>query len=526
GQYEVTNFEYAVFLNAVDPEGLNPAGIYNASMTSDARGGIDLVAAAATGSKYVAKPLMRFKPVSWISWFDAARFANWMHHGSPVATTTAGSATFRETGAYPLNGATSGLISRNANAKAWIPSENEWIKAAYYKGGSLNAGYWSYATRYNSNTLPTAITANASGDGTANGAGHSINWLNGAVWNGLTGNVTTVGTNGAPSAYGTYDQDGNVDEWTDTSVDTFNKAQRGGGWSSGGGMTEQGMYWPNPSQTGVRERKKLPPTFEAGFRIALTAAPAVVTVPVLNPVASATLITSSGAKLAGEVTADGGGAITGRGIVYALASSNSAPELGGAAVVNLPAVGTTGIFNIDVSRLLSVTNYAFRAYATNSAGTRYSEVATFTTTVAVQLSPSESWRQQYFSTTSNTGNAADLATPDGDGIANLIKYGLCITPGSDGSSGLPVLSQTQDNRLSLRFRRDPSRNDVTIIVEGQGGLDGAWTELARSANGAVLTGPGGITETAVGDGTQDVEIRDTQTIGSAARRFMRVRVER
>ena len=47
-----------------------------------------------------------------------------------------------------------------------------------------------------------------------------------------------------------------------------------------------------------------------------------------------------------------------------------------------------------------------------------------------------------------------------------------------------------------------------------------------TVNGAPFTGIGGVTETDAAGGTKDVEIRDTQTVGSAARRFMRVRAER
>jgi hypothetical protein len=47
---------------------------------------------------------------------------------------------------------------------------------------------------------------------------NSANFALGADWNGLDGNVTTVGSNGGPSAYGTYDQGGNAMEWTERVV--------------------------------------------------------------------------------------------------------------------------------------------------------------------------------------------------------------------------------------------------------------------------------------------------------------------
>jgi len=142
-----------------------------------------------------------------VSWFDAARVANWYQNGATSLSDT-------ETGAYALNGAISGnAVPTNADAKYFVPTENQWYKAAYYKGGGTNAGYWDYATQ--SDTLPTAVTAGLTGDGSAGSGGNSANYNYAASWNGQTGNVTTVGTNGGPSAYGAFDMSGNVLEWSD-----------------------------------------------------------------------------------------------------------------------------------------------------------------------------------------------------------------------------------------------------------------------------------------------------------------------
>ena len=114
----------------------------------------------------------------------------------------------------------------------WIPTENEWYKAAYYDPTLNNGsgGYWSYATR--SNTIPTPVSANAVGDGSAGNVGNFANFNAGADWNNQDGNVTTVGTNGGPSYYGTYDQSGNVLEWNDLAVATdSSRGLRGGVWN-------------------------------------------------------------------------------------------------------------------------------------------------------------------------------------------------------------------------------------------------------------------------------------------------------
>jgi hypothetical protein len=48
----------------------------------------------------------------------------------------------------------------------------------------------------------------------------------------MNGNVTSVGTNGGPSAYGAYDMGGNIREVVSLGVST-NAAWRGGGFSAG-----------------------------------------------------------------------------------------------------------------------------------------------------------------------------------------------------------------------------------------------------------------------------------------------------
>jgi formylglycine-generating enzyme required for sulfatase activity len=161
GKYPVTNCEYVEFLNAIaSNENYN---VYKTNMTSDARGGINR--SGSNGSySYTVKTNMGNKPVVFVSWFDAARYCNWLHNGKPfgnqIDSTT-------ENGAYTLNGATYGsAVSKNVGAKYHIPNEDEWYKAAYYsptKG--VNGGYYNYATQ--SDTTPVCVTANSVGDGSA-----------------------------------------------------------------------------------------------------------------------------------------------------------------------------------------------------------------------------------------------------------------------------------------------------------------------------------------------------------------------
>lgn len=212
GATEVTNAQYVAFLNAKAAS--DPLALYNPNMGSNAFGGI-----ARSGSPgsytYVPKANMADKPVVFVSWYDSLRFINWLHNGQGSGDT--------ETGAYTLLGGTpipsnEGHITRNAGATWFLPDKNEWYKAAFYQppdqGGDAD-GYWLYATATNS--APTVATANAVGD-IDNPGPNVVNYGDGVIWNGLTGNLTSVGSAGplSRSFYGTYDQSGNVYEWTES----------------------------------------------------------------------------------------------------------------------------------------------------------------------------------------------------------------------------------------------------------------------------------------------------------------------
>ena len=221
GKYEVTNAQYAEFLNAVDPGGVNPNGLYNANMGSNPRGGITYTAGAASGVKYTTRANMDDKPVNNVSWYDAARFTNWLGNGQGTGST--------ETGAYTLSG-NNGFITKNMGANVWLPSENEWYKAAYYDpttGAGSGDNYWAYPTR--SDAAPTVGTANATGV-ISNPGANVANYNLGADWNGQDGNVTTVGSALAVNYFGTADQAGNMFEWNDAVDGGLSRGLRGGSW--------------------------------------------------------------------------------------------------------------------------------------------------------------------------------------------------------------------------------------------------------------------------------------------------------
>ncbi|WP_043583906.1 SUMF1/EgtB/PvdO family nonheme iron enzyme [Geminisphaera colitermitum] len=191
GKYEVTNGQYAAFLNAVDSTGANTYNLYNSNMSSSNFGGITW-----NGSAYEVKAGFDLKPVNFVSFYDAARFTNWLTSGDT------------ENGLYVFSGTTTiTSFPDHATSTGWaLPSEDEWYKAAYYdpnKGGV--GGYWAYPTQSD-----------------------SISGSQANYWNSGNGNVPMIVGSFTENAYGTFDQGGNVSEWNDTLINGTARGLRGG----------------------------------------------------------------------------------------------------------------------------------------------------------------------------------------------------------------------------------------------------------------------------------------------------------
>lgn len=252
---EVTNNQYTAFLNAVDPTGANSLGLFKANMASNF-GGIERNGPS-NGARYVAKAGRGQNPVTFVSFFDAMRFTNWLHSGQGSGGT--------ESGAYTIGNGLNEV--RSDNAKYWIPSENEWYKAAYHDATAGTAGvYFDYAT--GSDTLPVSdkpadnsAAANYYNDDAFDDGFNDGYAVSGSISFPSSSNpLTDVGSyTAAPSPYGTFDQNGNVWEWNEAVISSSFRGLRGASWGFFSDILRPNSQYRSGPTFG---------TFEFGFRVA------------------------------------------------------------------------------------------------------------------------------------------------------------------------------------------------------------------------------------------------------------------
>jgi hypothetical protein len=182
-------------------------------------------------------------PVILVGFNDTVRFANWLHNGQPTGEQDA---TTTEDGAYTFSDWWT-VGARNPGATVFLPSEDEWYKAAFYDAASMS--YFDYPAGTDTEIVCAAPGATAN---TAN-CGHPP----------AVGAMTNVGSyTGSASPYGTFDQAGNVWEWNETIINGSNRGLRGGSYHD---TTEWIAAW---------RRNYAPPSVEdvVGFRVASLAA--------------------------------------------------------------------------------------------------------------------------------------------------------------------------------------------------------------------------------------------------------------
>jgi formylglycine-generating enzyme len=254
GKYDVTFGQYCQFLNAVAKT--DTYGLYNSWMASylptigiTQSGSSGNYSYSVTGSYSAGVNC----PMLCANWGNAARFCNWLQNGQPTGDQGPGTT---ETGAYTLNGDIDNLLTetRNLGATYFIPSEDEWYKAAYYKGGGASAGYWLYPTKSDS------VPSNALSETGTNNANFYVKSGGDIVYTDPVNYLTPVGMFAAsPGPYGAYDMGGNVMQWNETIAldQPASRILRGGG-----------SFGPASSLASSCRSMMYPQFYFAGFRVA------------------------------------------------------------------------------------------------------------------------------------------------------------------------------------------------------------------------------------------------------------------
>jgi formylglycine-generating enzyme required for sulfatase activity len=264
GQLEVTVAQYVAFLNTVDPTGSNRHKLYSTNESSSEwpkYGQIDFSAAARAGRHYsVASPEWAGKPYGFANFLRSARFANSLYNGRLLSKHASANAGFRyvtyrvrlsrqtERGMYDMSAR---AMTRSHRSGFVVPSQDEWIKAAYYDpSGEGKYSYWKYPTNPgvfgdNTATAPFSTTLDPTTGDVTNASSQPLatfhaekqpapSWCPSsfsaetcatanpfgmdatAYEKAYQGSLSTVGQAKTTSPWGTLDQGGNVVEWTDT----------------------------------------------------------------------------------------------------------------------------------------------------------------------------------------------------------------------------------------------------------------------------------------------------------------------
>jgi hypothetical protein len=123
------------------------------------------------------------------------------------------------------------------------------------------------------------------------------------------------------------------------------------------------------------------------------------------------------------------------------------------------------------------------------------------------------WKLLKFGTVENSGNAADTADPDGDGLVNLAEYALGLNPGLfDSTPGVITLNGSV---LEYRYSRSMSARNSGVIYLAE------WSDTLASNDWSTAN----VTETILSTLGDREEVRASVAI-SGSKRFMRLRIFR
>ncbi|HUD45329.1 MAG TPA: DUF5060 domain-containing protein [Candidatus Baltobacteraceae bacterium] len=140
----------------------------------------------------------------------------------------------------------------------------------------------------------------------------------------------------------------------------------------------------------------------------------------------------------------------------------------------------------------------------------------FSLPVSLALTQIATWRQTYFGTAQNSGNAANNADPANDGIANILAYAFGLDPLTSNPN--PISAMLAGDFLEVRFQRPhPAPADISYVPEVTGSLaSGTWSFGADYTSQTVTDN---------GNGTETVTVTDLAPIDLNDSEFMQILIE-
>ena len=345
---------------------------------------------------------------------------------TPTVTTSAVTNISQYAATFGGNVTLDGGLSVTSRGICWSTSQNPTTSDEHTTNGTGTGSFSSNVTGLTPNTTYYVRAYAVNSKGTSYGEQKTFTTLNlttpTVTTNSVTGITQTTATcGGNVTANGGLDVTSRGICWstsqnpTTSNEHTTNGAGTGSFTSNITGLTPNTTYYVrayavNSKGTSYGEQKSF------------TSLP-VVTTPTVT-VNSVSDITYCSAKSGGNVTSDGGAAVTARGVCW---STSQNPTINNSHTTN----GTgTGAFTSNLTELTPNTVYYVRAYATNSKGTSYSEQKSFTTQVTTVPA---------VTTSSVSGITQDGATCGGnvtsDGGAAVTARGVCWSTSQNPTIG-------------------------------------------------------------------------------------------
>jgi sugar lactone lactonase YvrE len=214
---------------------------------------------------------------------------------------------------------------------------------------------------------------------------------------------------------------------------------------------------------------------------------------VVNPTVAS--IKATEALLGGNVITDGGATVTERGVVYSATTTNSYPLINGTGVVKVAGTANLGLFTVAVGNLAPSTHYSYKAYVTNSEGTSYTSVGTFSTLStnadlsALTLSSgtlSSAFASGTIAYTTSVANAVSsiIVTPTGAQANATIEArvnGGSYTNVSSGSASAALTLNVDGNTMEVRVTAQDGVTQKTYTVTVNRLRSYLWAGFAGTA---------------------------------------------